>query len=82
MDLAGSTGMLCGACPYRWARDDYPDYCQPCPDEAVSALVVARLNAKPDPSNMAVPRNAVYPQIEILMVCSMMINHHIWGHPI
>eukprot|EP00435_Cladocopium_sp_Y103_P034368 s881_g8.t2 len=40
----GSTGMLCGACPYRWARDDYPDYCQPCPDEAASALVAGILS--------------------------------------
>ena len=39
-NFPGSNGMLCGGCPYRWGRDNYPEFCQPCPDEAASTLVV------------------------------------------
>lgn len=39
----GSTGMLCGECPAGFARDNYPELCQPCPDEASSMLVAMTL---------------------------------------
>lgn len=37
----GSEGMLCGACPRGWARDSYPEACQPCPPESVSVLIAS-----------------------------------------
>lgn len=37
----GATGTLCGECPARYARENYPELCQACPLGASGALVAS-----------------------------------------